>query len=115
MYRLLLTLLLLAPFYVLAEEPPPPPPPAPVTDAPPPISAGVEADEGFEPEVKITKRKESTVYEYSIKGQVYMIRIVPRVGFPYYLIDTDGDGSLESRYNTLEPDLVVPSWMIYRW
>ena len=100
MNRLLLVLLLLAPFSILAEAPPSPepPPPTPATDAPPPMPAGIEAGE-----------------EYSIRGQVYMIRIVPRVGFPYYLIDTDGDGSLESRYNKLEPDLLVPNWMIYRW
>lgn len=117
MNRLLLTMLLLVPLNILAEAPPPPeqPPPAPPADAPPPLPAGVEAGEEFEPEVKITRRKESTIYEYSIRGQVYMIRIVPRVGLPYYLMDTDGDGSLESRYNKLEPDLMVPNWMIYRW
>lgn len=117
MNRLLLVLLLLVPFNIQAEAPtsPVPPPPTPATDAPPPMPAGIEAGEELEPEVKITRRKESTVYEYSMGGQVYMIRIVPRVGIPYYLIDTDGDGSLESRYNKLEPDLVVPNWMIYRW
>ncbi|MDH3899960.1 MAG: DUF2782 domain-containing protein [Gammaproteobacteria bacterium] len=112
MYRLLLTLILLVPLNILAEAPPPP---EPVPDAPPPVPTGVDPAEEFEPEVKITKRSESTIYEYSIKGQVYMVKIVPRVGYPYYLIDTDGDGSLESRYNKLEPELVVPNWMIYRW
>ncbi len=116
-YRLLLTLLLITPLNSLAQAPdaPPPPPPAPATEAPPPLPAGIEAGEEFEPEVKIIKRIESTIYEYSIHGQVYMVRIVPSVGFPYYLIDTDGDGSLESRYNNLEPNLMVPSWIIYRW
>jgi len=111
MYRLLLTLLLFIPFKLLAGAPPP----APVPDAPPSVSAGVEAGEDFEPEVKITKGKKSTIYEYSIKGQVYMVKIVPRVGYPYYLMDTDGDGSLESRYNQLDPGLLVPNWMLYRW
>jgi len=111
MNKLLLTLILLVPLNLLAELPPP----APVPDAPPPVSSGVDPSEDFEPEVKIIKRKESTIYEYRIKGQVYMVKIVPRVGYPYYLIDTDGDGSLESRYNKLEPELVVPRWMIYRW
>jgi hypothetical protein len=44
-----------------------------------------------------------------------MVKIEPRNGPPYYLIDKDGDGSLESRYNKLEPALLVPSWMIFRW
>lgn len=112
MHRLLFTLLLLVPFNLPAEAPPPP---EPVPDAPPPVPTGVDPTEEFEPEVKIIKRTESTIYEYSIKGEVYMVKIVPRVGFPYYLIDTDGDGSLESRYNKLDPELVVPNWMIYRW
>ncbi len=112
MFRLLLTLLLLAPLSIPAEAPPPP---EPVPDAPPPVPTGIDPAEEFEPEVKIIKRTESTVYEYSIKGQVYLVKIVPRVGYPYYLMDTDGDGSLESRYNKLEPELVVPNWMIYRW
>ena len=50
-----------------------------------------------------------------MNGQLYMIKVVPQVGFPYYLVDRDGDGELESRYNKLEPDILVPSWMIYRW
>jgi hypothetical protein len=30
-------------------------------------------------------------------------------------MDSDGDGSLESRYNQIDPALLVPRWMIFRW
>ncbi len=113
MHRLLVLLILCSPLALAADPPPPlevPPPPAPV-----PAPDGVAPDSELEPEVKIIKRAETTVTEYSIKGEVYMVKIQPRVGPPYYLIDTDGDGTLESRYNKLEPNLLVPNWMIYRW
>jgi len=48
-----------------------------------------------------------------MNGVLYMVKIIPGLGPPYYLIDGDGDGYLESRHNELEPS--VPQWMIYRW
>ena len=50
-----------------------------------------------------------------MNGLLYMVKIIPGIGPPYYLIDGDGDGYLESRYNNLEPGIMVPQWMIYRW
>jgi hypothetical protein len=118
MHRLSRTLLLLFPLTVWAGDPPlekPPATPVPEALPPPPVSSGIDEEGTLEPEVKIIKRKESTIYEYRVNNQLYMVKVVPSIGFPYYLIDTDGDGSLESRYNKLEPNLVVPTWMIYRW
>lgn len=117
MHRLLPALLLLIPLSALPRELPPPPEVAPpaTDETPPPLPAGVEPGERLEPEVKIIKREDAVTYEYRINNQLYMVRIVPRTGPPYYLIDTDGDGSLESRYVNLGPNLVVPNWVIYRW
>ncbi|MEN8106704.1 MAG: DUF2782 domain-containing protein [Pseudomonadota bacterium] len=111
--RILLALLLTVPLTGLAEQPPElqPLPDAPLP--PPPTPTGEE--EELEPEVTIIKRGKDVIHEYRINGQLYMVKIVPGYGFPYYLIDRDGDGQLESRYNKLEPDILVPSWMIYRW
>jgi len=44
-----------------------------------------------------------------------MVKIIPVVGPAYYLIDSNGDGALNIRRNELDPGLVVPSWMIFRW
>jgi hypothetical protein len=118
MHRLSRTLLFLLPLTVWAGDPPlekPPAAPVPETLPPPPVTTGIDEDGTLEPEVKIIKRKDSTIYEYRVNNQLYMVKVVPSIGFPYYLMDTDGDGSLESRYNKLEPNLVVPTWMIYRW
>lgn len=114
MKRYLFALLLVLPLACGAEQPPPPLEPLPEGDAPP-IPSGTQEAEELEPEVTIIKRGKDVVQEYRMNGQLYMIKIVPQVGLPYYLVDRDGDGQLESRYNRLEPDILVPSWMIYRW
>jgi hypothetical protein len=117
----LLTLLMLSSLAVRAEYPPtpvpdaPPPPPMPLPDAQPPPPSGLSGEEELHPEVKITKRGMDIIYEYRLNNQLYMVKIVPRIGYPYYLVDQDGNGSLESRYSNLEPNLVVPRWIIYRW
>ena len=109
MHKLLLVLLLAVTTNSRAELPAS----EPLPNATPPPPSGV--DEGLEPEVTIIQREDSVVREYSVNGQVYMVRIEPVRGFPYYLIDTDGDGSLDARRRQIDPELVVPSWMIYRW
>lgn len=87
----------------LPDEPSPPPP------------TGMSDEEVMEPQVTIIKRDDAVVHEYRMNGQLYMIKVEPVRGYPYYLMDTDGDGSLESRYNQIDPALVVPRWMIFRW
>jgi len=88
------------------EAPLPPPMPEGVADAKP--------DEELQPEVTITKRGGDVIEEYSVNGQVYMVKITPSKGLPYYLVDTDGDGSLETRRNELDNPEVV-KWRIFSW
>ncbi len=72
-------------------------------------------DASLEPEVTIVPQGEGRVEEYRIKGQLYMIKVVPSKGLPYYLIDSDGDGRLETRRNDLDPDVVIPRWTLFEW
>lgn len=83
-------------------------------DAPPPPMPS-ESQEGLEPEVTIIRKEDRTVEEYRINGELYMIKVTPSKGYPYYLVDADGDGSLETRRNELDPRILVPSWVILRW
>ena len=103
---LLPALLLILSSVALAETPA-------VTVPPPP--AVINDQEGIEPEVTIIPGEDKTIEEYSINGQVYMIKVTPKKGPPYYLIDTDGDGSLDSSPSEIEPKLLVPSWILFRW
>jgi hypothetical protein len=88
--------------------------PAPI-DHPAPTTAEDEGGSLDEPRVTVRELGETTIEEYRIGGELYMIRIVPRKGVPYYLVDSDGDGSFERRANDREPRLLIPSWVILRW
>jgi hypothetical protein len=83
-------------------------------DAPPPPPP-VQSGEVLEPDITIIKGEAQTTYEYRINGELYMVKIVPDAGPPYFLIDVDGDGQLESRRSALDENLMVPHWMILRW
>ena len=112
----LLSLGLVAAPPLMAQEDAAPTPPdqtAP-TDAPPPALPSDER-EAMEPEVTIIRREDRTVEEYRINGQLYMVKITPSKGYPYYLVDADGDGNLETQRNELDPKILVPSWVILRW
>lgn len=80
---------------------------------PPPLTEQPAAQ--FEPQVTIRKEKTQTVREYRLNGVLYMIAITPKNAPTYYLIDTDGDGELETTRNELDPNIMIPSWTIFRW
>lgn len=97
---------------LLAEEQLPELQPLP---EPPPIPERVHSGETLKPEVTIIKRKDATVEEYRANGLLYAIKVIPTKGKPYFLVDTDGDGELETRRSDLESNLLIPSWVLIRW
>ena len=109
MNRLLVAALLAFPVALAAQE-------SADIPAPPRYPTGVEAvDETVpEPEVTIVERERDTVFEYRINGRLYMIKVVPQVGPPYYFVDQDGDGNMETRatdYTLIR----VPQWVLATW
>ncbi|MDD5056817.1 MAG: DUF2782 domain-containing protein [Sideroxydans sp.] len=86
--------------------------PAKVEPPPPPAMAADEAID--EPQVTITKQTEQTVEEYRVGGKLYMIKITPKVGAPYYLVDDRGDGKF-ARQESMDSGLRVPRWIIKRF
>lgn len=78
----------------------------------PPAGAG-NVDEA--PEITIIQRDDAIIEEYRVGGQLYMIKVTPRKGIPYYLVDTDGDGRLDSRRSELAEDMMIPRWTLFRW
>jgi len=110
MNRLLLTALLAAPVAWAADLPDGEVPP------PPPLIERESATESLlEPEITIRREAEQEVEEYRIQGQLYMIKITPKNGEPYYLVDVDGDGELEHQMYELDPKIMIPHWTIFRW
>ncbi|MBK5939098.1 DUF2782 domain-containing protein [Halochromatium roseum] len=80
----------------------------------PSIPGRYAGDSASAPEVTITETEEGTVYEYRVRGQVYMVKIQPIVGPPYFLLDTNGDGVLDVDERRA-PDLAVPQWLLFSW
>lgn len=77
---------------------------------PPAMPEGSEFDA---PEITIVKRGEDTVAEYRLHGKLYMVKVTPPHGVPYYLIDKEGKGQMV-REDSL-PNLSVPMWVIKSW
>lgn len=86
----------------------------PVPD-PPPIPERVQSGESLEPDVTIIRRGRETVTEYRVNGRLRAIKVEPENAPAYYLMDTDGDGDLETRKSAYGPDFLIPMWLILSW
>jgi len=81
----------------------------------PPIPHKVKGEE-IEPSVVITEREGERVEEYFQNGRVYMVKITPLKGPPYYYLDEDGDGELELRESDRALNPVQPIyWKVKEW
>ena len=82
-------------------EPPPPPP-------------GFEPNLALEPEVTITTRGADKAEEFRVGGKLYMIKVTPKYGVPYYLVDDQGSGSF-TRMDNPDTNLRVPQWVLFKF
>lgn len=85
-----------------------------VMEKPPVIPEPLQSGESIEPEVNIIQKDDRTIEEYRVNGQLYMIKVIPNIGKPYYLRDTDGDGNLETKKFELDSG-AVPNWILFEW
>ena len=102
----LLAMLSLLATPLLAQEAqiePPPPPPV------------LQSGEPLEPDVTIIKDEKKTVYEYRINGQLYMVKVEPKVGKPYYFLDSNGDGQLDVQETGKPSNAAINQWILFRW
>lgn len=106
LYFLLLSVLSLSAF----AQPPVPTNLEPLP--PPPAFDPQEAPD--EPQVTIIKQTEQTVEEFRSGGKLFMIKITPKHGVPYYLVDDRGDGKF-SRQEGLDDGTRVPRWVIHKF
>lgn len=111
--RRLLSLLLFAALPVWAQPSKPADlQPLPAVPPPPP---GMEAfDAALEPQVTIIRNDKETREEFRANGKLYMIKVTPVGGAPYYLVDHKGDGQfIES--GMVGPITKPPMWVIHSW
>lgn len=101
-YSFLLSALLLSGLAVAAAPSDRPPELAPVPEGSAPDDA---------PAITIRPSSEGRVVEYRANGKLYMLKIIPKVGKPYYLIDQKGDGQF-ARQESLDSGMRPPLWVI---
>jgi hypothetical protein len=122
-YSVLITLMAVALSAGAADEQKlePVPDAAPQIDNRPPTV--IKGDEGaapgaeeLEPEVTIREGGEGqTIEEYRIRGKLYMVKVTPKNGPAYFLVDRDGDGMFEDRVPGGTTPIAVPQWVIVEW
>lgn len=99
--------MLLAGGFAVADEP---------VDTSPPEAPSASEQDSIQPEVNIIQREDKTIEEYRVNGRLYKIKVTPKVGPPYYLVDRNGDGSFSTLpAEGLEPDIAIPQWVLFRW
>ena len=111
MRRLLASALFALPLWAMAA-PPAGSEPLPAIPPPPP---GMEAfDAALEPQVTIVRNEKETREEFRANGKLYMVKVTPVVGKPYYLVDQRGDGNFVEA-DTIGPVTRPPMWVIHSW
>lgn len=83
-------------------EPPPPPP-------------MLQDGQPIEPEVQIRETPQGRVEEFSHNGAVYMVKVTPEFGPPYYFVDYDRDGSFAPYRSGGVQVQGTQQWMIHSW
>lgn len=113
-YRIALSILALAMSgAVMSQDDLEKPPPLPDKDVPIPPK---KAQEQIEPTVTIREEEQRLIEEYRLNGQIYMVKITPKGGVPYYYVDSDGDGRLELDMDKQAMNPVQPVyWKIKEW
>lgn len=98
------TLILLSLIAAATVHAVPPPDAKPVPDGPPKPSDA--------PPITIKPSGKGSVEEYrTADGRIYMIKVIPKVGKPYYLIDQKGEGFF-TRRDVLEGGMQPPMWKV---
>ena len=110
MYWFIVLCLLILPVLVAGKTPVTEPVPDP--PAPPPV---IESGEEMEADITIIRKGKQKIQEYRRGGKLFMIKVVPDVGPPYYFIDVNGDGKMDVRRSELDRDSDINMWKIIEW
>ena len=110
------TLLMLAWTPLMAQEDLEKPPKIPQTAVQErPLPPKVQ-DEQLEPTVTIREEEDRRIEEYRLNGRIYMVKVTPKNGIPFYYLDMDGDGQLELDMDQQALNPVQPvHWKIKEW
>ncbi|MCB1691325.1 MAG: DUF2782 domain-containing protein [Pseudomonadales bacterium] len=69
-------------------------------------------DESSAQDIEIVAGEDRTVFEYRTNGVLMMIKVVPKVGKPYYMVPADGSPHYESLDHFKK---LYPEWVLLQW
>ncbi len=55
---------------------------------------------------------DNTIEEQRVKGFLYSIKVIPKKGKPYYLINANGDNTTLKNERSHQK---IPSWTLFNW
>lgn len=69
------------------------------------------------PEIDVREYDNRRVEEYRVGSQLYKMKITPKNGQSYYLVDPEGTGEMEWRRNSMdvEADVRIPQWTLFKF
>lgn len=67
------------------------------------------------PAVTLREHDNRLVEEYRVNNNLYMIKITPTVGAPYYLVDEDGSGDMAWHRGASSFEQNIPQWTLFSW
>jgi len=113
MLRIFITCLLSTfPFVVWSEDKLEEPPAIP---EPPELPPRVQSGEEMEPDITIIRKGKDTIQEYRRNGQLYMVKVIPQAGPPYYFLDLNGDGKMDVKKSELDNYTNINLWTLFEW
>lgn len=133
LHRLIIALLLSAALPIMAETEQPkqikkpkhpdnliplpeiPEPPRDLTE-PPESSADIQADSDQVPEAEVTiiRRGQDIIEEHRVNGELLMIKVIPRIGPPYYL-KKNLIRDYHNHPNEVGIDVSPPMWQLLKF
>ena len=98
-----------------AQSPPKGLEPLPDVPPPPKLSNAPTPDDADAPQITIRQEGESKVEEFRTRGgRLYAIRVTPRIGKPYLLVDPDGKGTMTNA-GEINGGVKAPQWTLFEF
>jgi hypothetical protein len=87
----------------------------PAVPEPPELPPRIQSGEEMEPDITIIRKGKDTIQEFRRNGKLYMIKVQPQVGPPYYFLDKNGDGVMDVKKNDLDKGTNINQWLLFEW
>ena len=73
----------------------------------------VDNPSSTDPDIRIIKKADAIMEEHRFNGKLYMVKVTPKMGQPYYLYDDEGNGTMIRRDDATH--IAPPRWTLFSW